>query len=661
MAKRKSKKNKLKILKNQGFPVVLLVLLLAAVGLVFAPLDAGLLSGHHLLFKSLLASVLPGLMMLWWLWHNKKQPLVLSSKPLAKHGFFLLWLLGLISIIWSVNIDFTLDKWIRWSGAGLVLMLASQVLQNPTNLQKLAWGIFGLGVLMSLIGIGQYFSLITAIDQAISPAITFSNKNFGAHPIVLMLPLGFYLLIKTQTWQHYSVVSLGIVLMVAYIFYTQTRAAWLALSLEFILMLIYVFITRTDLASYWHKGKTLAVAISLVVLALLLNLDSSGQWSSVWTTMSEKIDTTMAVGGDSGRFNIWSLAYQMWLDKPILGSGLGSFFDNMANGGYESYNTKGTQKVHNDLIELVVDLGVIGLLIFIAMVAGLLRGFITKLQLNQPWSPEQVFYVGVLAALSGSFVNMMFSSPYQHDYPLLIFGLYSGILLANPVLTSDKKIIILPAFSRYLLMLLVSILICVGFLLNQSIIKTYNKSTDYIVDISKGVVKPVALTPWINTPSFSTSRRSFLEGLFDNGKYQATIYMAQEILSHWKNNHTALFRASIANFYLGDYQQANLYSERLIAISPPGDYRGQLNKMAMLTKQNNARGVYDMFIELSQKPEHLLAKRAETYQQLFVIALNLSQPEAKIVSLYQAYNRHHPKNLKLEKTLRDYYLRKNKK
>ena len=58
----------------------------------------------------------------------------------------------------------------------------------------------------------------------------------------------------------------------------------------------------------------------------------------------------------------------MFVDSPIIGTGLGSFSQNLGNEGYATWVINNTFRVHNDLLELAVELGLIGILIFLSVV-----------------------------------------------------------------------------------------------------------------------------------------------------------------------------------------------------------------------------------------------------------------------------------------------------
>ena len=60
--------------------------------------------------------------------------------------------------------------------------------------------------------------------------------------------------------------------------------------------------------------------------------------------------------------------------SPFFGSGLGSFAQNLANEGFATWTINNTMRAHNDILELTVELGLIGLLIFISGVVAIIFG-----------------------------------------------------------------------------------------------------------------------------------------------------------------------------------------------------------------------------------------------------------------------------------------------
>ncbi|MBW5288689.1 MAG: hypothetical protein Rpha_0950 [Candidatus Ruthia sp. Apha_13_S6] len=82
--------------------------------------------------------------------------------------------------------------------------------------------------------------------------------------------------------------------------------------------------------------------------------------------------------------------------------------------------------MHNDTLEIGVDLGFVGLGLFFIVVVALLSALwkIVKLEDNaNAW-----FYYLLFVCLSALFVNMQFSFPHQLAMPAVLFGFYAGFL-----------------------------------------------------------------------------------------------------------------------------------------------------------------------------------------------------------------------------------------
>ena len=116
----------------------------------------------------------------------------------------------------------------------------------------------------------------------------------------------------------------------------------------------------------------------------------------------------------------------MFVDSPIIGTGLGSFSQNIGNEGYATWIINNTFKAHNDLLELAVELGIIGIIMFLSVVFSIIYSIFHIL--NKNTGEIHCFYYLVFVALIGSFVNLQFSFPYQMPVPILIFGLYCGLI-----------------------------------------------------------------------------------------------------------------------------------------------------------------------------------------------------------------------------------------
>ena len=157
-------------------------------------------------------------------------------------------------------------------------------------------------------------------------------------------PLALLFMMEAFKKKKYRLVSLlGLLLMVAAQFCNQTRGAWVATAITS-LIIIFMFIR--------NKKKAIAFFVSITV-AIGIVFACSPQLNNRLYSIVE------AKGGD--RFFLWTSAYHMFLDHPILGIGFGEFKD--------KYQTKyilpeakeiRLSHAHNNFMQMLAECGLIG-------------------------------------------------------------------------------------------------------------------------------------------------------------------------------------------------------------------------------------------------------------------------------------------------------------
>ncbi|NJN63409.1 MAG: O-antigen ligase family protein [Acidobacteria bacterium] len=125
--------------------------------------------------------------------------------------------------------------------------------------------------------------------------------------------------------------------------------------------------------------------------------------------------------GGSGRLGLWSQALDLWLESPIFGAGLRGFQERTG------------LAVHNTYLSVLVDTGVIGLAIYLAVLIMGLTFWGRALTLARARkSPQSIgIAVGGLYGMLGVFVNLLFVSATDPRLPwlpvVLGFAFYRGL------------------------------------------------------------------------------------------------------------------------------------------------------------------------------------------------------------------------------------------
>ena len=337
------------------------------------------------LVKSYIASFGVSLLMLLSLYYKCNNSEVNLKINYIKLSLFLLFIFGTLSTLWSINFDFSVSKWLLWLIAAFSFVLALNLSIENNSLIKLSWGLILAAGVIAVIGILQYLFDPFNLAQNSAPASTFGNKNIAIQPIILILPLSIFLLLSKhvqnlKAWALIIITSLVIV----YITYSTSRSAWLAVIIQLLLIALYLITNRIKLREWidWNKNKSYATIFGILIILVLINLSPNSFSNNLFVDSFEATySLTDSVSGQAIlsstlRYEIWQTALNMFYDSPVIGTGLGSYSQNLANEGYATWVINNTTHPHNDLLELAVELGLIGLVIFFTVVISLTIGIV---------------------------------------------------------------------------------------------------------------------------------------------------------------------------------------------------------------------------------------------------------------------------------------------
>lgn len=219
------------------------------------------------------------------------------------------------------------------------------------------------------------------------------NQNVLAGCLIVLLPLGLALLLFS--WHDLSlierVLSLSLVVVGgAVLLLTQSRSAWLAFAVAVALLVV--------LRSHWGWILLIVGILSGIALAVILGFDR----------FSTLLISNPSLGGMEGRLEVWSRALYMIQDFPFTGIGMGSFTE-VADRLYPFFlfMPGSVEHAHNLFLQVAVDLGLPGLIAWLAILFGALfttwQVFRTGRRLGQSWLVG--LGAGLLAAQSALVVH----------------------------------------------------------------------------------------------------------------------------------------------------------------------------------------------------------------------------------------------------------------
>ena len=313
----------------------------------------------------------------------------------------------------------------------------------------------GYGVLQAL---GLEFVWPFALDQFATKAFsTFGNPNFLSSAVVMLLPSLLVYFMHTDSKKDFTVYGLLVLMYILYLSFGLARSCWMGAAAGLFMMWMF----GTLRALIWkRKGR-------VFLLALLAGLAG---WWSVYVKGPDAVSPvaaraqelaqvtpsnfTLKVNKDEifqslhQRLMMWDIAKEIFLARPVLGSGVGNFQIAFAHNQPKTLlkypNLRDlktmTNAPHNELFFQAAQGGIVGLGLFLFMFMVLfleVKDFAAHKKEGDKKQILQALFCGILGMLVDNMLNISLHAV----VPAFIFWWIVGAEVSG-VGKEERKIII---------------------------------------------------------------------------------------------------------------------------------------------------------------------------------------------------------------------------
>ncbi|QEC47329.1 O-antigen ligase family protein [Baekduia soli] len=338
--------------------------------------------------------------------HDSPARLAGLNRPLiAAVVGYALW--AFASTLWSV--DVTMEGFSNGTGtpyallslslSAIYLMAIAALVRTERHVLAVVVVVWLMSSVMGLVAIGEF---LTGTARAVGVS---GDANFFASLQIVAIPLGAVLAGHVRSGLQRAVVLAGVGIAVGSVFTSLSRGGILALC--GLTLLLAFQPARAFFRTRARKRLFLAaLAVGAGVLLTLSFSALSARTSSLFTTAD----------GGSGRANLWLAAGTGIGQHPLTGLGFGAFpsrandLMRMTPGvDFSAYALRpGGQPVHNAYLESLVELGPLGLVLFLLVLGLTLRSFRRSAKLaDERGSP---LLTGVARALQLSLIGFALTS-----------------------------------------------------------------------------------------------------------------------------------------------------------------------------------------------------------------------------------------------------------
>jgi len=330
-------------------------------------------------------------------------------------------LAGALSLtnIWSEQMMASIKYWWRFVAFYYIFyfLLVQFLVNNEKRFWVMSWCMYVVGIFLSIMGLVSF--VWPEIPQALhitAPLSWFglfpygSSHNLLAEALVSIILFSWLLVYRYQSKEYSKWLYFGLASMIGIALLTFSRTGWLVLFIElFILGIIYYKQkARLFIRKYWWTGL-------IVLVILFIYLVTFGQ-------------TYFVTSSNDARIAMISKSWQLFIDHPIIGNGVGTWQEIVGKDIYYVYEFGQPLEQHGVLWKLMAEQGVFGVLVWFSMmlyfIVVLLKNYM-RFDKNNHWRWGALIAVLVVV---GQFIFQLLDTGYYSAKMWLPLGLAFALM-----------------------------------------------------------------------------------------------------------------------------------------------------------------------------------------------------------------------------------------
>ena len=356
-------------------------------------------------------------LMFWGFNILKKEKFKIISNPLNIPVLSFV-IICVLSLIWSDSPFISLKELPLFLAGPLLYFIVVNNIHDKKQINRIISATLIIGGLFGIYGILQYNGIDFAFwigNHGRGKVFgLFGNAGYFAGYLMFPLPIAISLFFVCRNKVKKILLLIGILAMGGALLVTLTRGSYLALGISSIIMFFLFLSSCRNFFIKDNKKILIIILIAIIVTTFLFVVPNPlNKQGTVIFKIKSRISVTQ-LSNDSSlkrREAMWGFSTLMIKDRPLFGSGLGTFkyntlryqakfFDQGQNRALYPYGV--ADKAHNEYLQLGAELGIIGLGIFLWLIISYFNYGVKKLK-----SIKDKYILGIVIGLIGSIVAFL--------------------------------------------------------------------------------------------------------------------------------------------------------------------------------------------------------------------------------------------------------------
>ena len=300
----------------------------------------------------------------------------------------------------------------------LIFFLITNNLDRKADFNSFIHLFFIISFLVSIYTIIQYYGLDLYLSDLHSLTSTIGQKNWISNYLAMIFPVLFSYFLLEKTQKNRIPYFLLLSILYSTLMICQSRGIWISISLTIILAIYIIF--KFNLLKIFQENKKwlFLLLITFLIITIIYSTDNPLNKSAI--TVPQRAMSTFDEQDPSinTRLLIWKTTFEMIKDKPILGSGIGTFKMNYLNYQgeflknnpyYINYSGKAGE-AHNEYLQIWAELGIIGLGLFLLIFYFFYKTIIDFYNNNKNVR-EKIITLGLVMGITCFLIHSLFTFP----------------------------------------------------------------------------------------------------------------------------------------------------------------------------------------------------------------------------------------------------------
>ena len=327
-----------------------------------------------------------------------------------------------MSLVSSNNLIVSLREFIVFLFYIILFFIIINNIKEKLQFNSLIKILFLTSTIISIFTLMHYYGVDLTYLKAYSDIVSpIGNKNLISNYLATIFPIIFSYYLLEDTRKNKIIYYLILSICYTTIIICQTRSIWIGIFLT-LMIGIFLFIKYKLSFNIFRKNNKwlILLFVTFTVITVIFSTENILNKSRITTVQKMASIYEDNFSSINERLFIWRATTDMIKEKPLFGSGIGSFKINYLyyqakifedNNEYLKYWMY-TLDAHNEYLQIGAELGLVGLLIFLYMMYIFYSLFLQYIK-KEKNIKNQIIALGLIGGITIYLFDCMFSFPFR--------------------------------------------------------------------------------------------------------------------------------------------------------------------------------------------------------------------------------------------------------